>query len=274
VAYYIGNTDNTTSAGNWNVFLTFGAGSSSVIASDLIDPTSNGSTPAESNSGGLGAFGAYLKLNTKIYTYSGTNYTGNSSDRGTVVKWTGGSGNLTLGLSTLFSNGFITGLQNRSTTGGVINVYTVSPDLLNDQSDSNLSNPAVIQLQPGESTFFITDGNGNWYTFCFSSNAQYAIQNISYSLATSSGAVAVSTADAANQIQTFQGTYGTDPYPEVAVTFPISLVQQYFINNLSTTNSLSVSILNETTPGLYLHGFTGLNHNHLYRWHPFISVTE
>jgi hypothetical protein len=248
LAYFAGNTDNTTSGGNWNVFLTLGAGSSSVIASDLIDPTSNSSSPPESNSGGLGAFGAYLKLNTKVYTYSGTDYIGNPSDRGTIVTWTAGSGNYIFDLSTTVGNGFITGLQNRSTTGGVVSVYTTAPDLLNDEADSNTSLPSVIQLQSGESTFFISDGDGNWFTFAYSSNAQYAIQNISYSLATSGGTVTVSTSDAANQIQTFQGTYGSSPYPNVDVTFPASLVQQYFINNLSTTNSLSVSILNETNP--------------------------
>ncbi len=250
LAYFIGNTDNTSSNGNWNVFLTLGAGTSSVIASDLIDPTVNGSTPPESNSGGLGAFGQYLKLNTKVYNYAGTNYVGNASDRGTIVTWTAGSGNLTLGSSATLGNGFITGLQNRSITGGVISVYTASPDLLNGQPNSNTSIPSIIQLQPGESSFFITDGDGNWYSFLYSSNAEYAIGNISHSLASSGGAITVSAADASNQIQTFQDTYQTAPstYPVVTVTFPASLVQQYFINNLSTTNSLSVSIFQETVP--------------------------
>lgn len=250
LAYFIGNTDNTSSDGNWNVFLTLGAGTSSVIASDLIDPTVNGSTPPESNSGGLGAFGQYLKLNTKVYNYAGTNYVGNASDRGTIVTWTAGSGNLTLGSSTTLGNGFITGLQNRSITGGVINVYTASPDLLNGQPNSNTSIPSIVQLQPGESSFFITDGNGNWYSFLYSSNAEYAISNITNPIG-DSGSITISAANAANQIQTFQGTYGGGPsYTPVNVYFPTTITQQYFINNLSTTNSLIVSVTGETDPSL------------------------
>lgn len=247
VAYYVGNTSNTTSAGDWNVFLKLGAGSSSVVASSLIDGSNNGGDPLEYNSGGLGAFGNFIKLNPRTYTYSGTDYVGNSSDRGTIVTWTAaGSGNYTLMLSSIAvgtQGGFITGLQNRSSTltGGTITVLTTSPDLLNGSSDT-------IVLQPGDSTLFVTDGNGNWYTLCYSTNNQYAIGTTSYSLATSGGAIGVTAIEAAFQIQIFTGTYGTSPYTTVPVTYPTTVTQQYFINNQSSTNSLLVSIDGETDP--------------------------
>lgn len=268
LAYYVGNTSNDTAAGTWDVFLELGAGSSSVTAASLVDPTANGS--GEPNAGGLSAYSQYLKINQAIFDYTGTTYAGNASDLGNVVTWKSGSGTYTLAAASSVKNGFITGVQNRSTTGGIINITPSGSDNLNGVN-------AVLQMQVNESTYLISDGSSNWYTFCYSSNIAYVIQEIGYNLATSGGAITISVTDAAYQIQAFNGTYGAFPYATVLVTLPATLVQQYFINNTSTTNSIQIYVIGESDanfkytvlPGNRFVGFT--DGTHLYNAPNYIA---
>ena len=272
VCYYLGNTDNSTSAGNWNVFITLGAGSSSVVASDLIDGTFNGY--GEPNAGGLKAYSTYLKINQFIFPYAGTAYVGNSSDLGNVVTWTAGSGTYTLPAASAVANGFISGLQNLSSAGGVISITPQGSDTLNTlDGPYTTASSSPFSMQVYESTYFISDGVSNWYTFCFSSNVEYVIENIGHNLTTSGGSITISSTDAAFQIQTFTGTY----LSTVDVTFPATLTQQYFINNTSSTTSILVYIAGETDaayqytilPGDRLTTFT--DGTHLYNSPNFIS---
>jgi hypothetical protein len=242
IAYFVGSTDNTTADGEW-VFLTLAAGTSSVIASSLVDLTLNPGTPSgslnEPNAGGLKAYSTYLKMNQSIFPYAGTAYVGNQSDLGNIVTWTEGSGTYTLALANSVSNGFITGIQNRSTLGGIITLTPQGGDLINGSS-------VAIQMQVNESTYLVSDGGVNWYTFAYSSNTAYVIQNIGYNLGSSIGTITVPISDGSYQIQTFSGSYGSPGYPTINVLLPATLTQQYFINNLSTTNSILVYINGET----------------------------
>ncbi len=271
-AYFVGSTNNTVSTGDW-VFLTLAAGTSSVIASSLVDLTLNPGSPSgslnEPNAGGLKAYSTHLKINQSIFPYTGTAYVGNESDLGNIVTWTSGSGTYTLALADSVSNGFITGIQNRSTLGGIITLTPQSGNYINGSSVS-------IQIQVSESTYLVSDGGDNWYTFAYSSNIAYVIQNIGYSLASSGGTITVPIADGSYQIQTFTGSYGAST-DVVNVLLPATLTQQYFINNLSPTNSILVYIAGESEseykytilPGNRLTTFT--DGTHLYNAPNFLS---
>lgn len=273
VAYFVGNTDNTIANGDW-VFLTLAAGTSSVIASSLIDQTLNPGTPSgslnEPNAGGLKAYSTKLKINQSIFPYSGTTYVGNQSDLGNIITWTQGSGTYTLALANSVSNGFISGLQNRSVLGGIITITPQGGNLINGSA-------STIKMQVDESTYLVSDGGSNWYTFAYSSNVDYVIQNIGYSLSSSGGTITIPINDGAYQIQTFSGSYNSPTYPSVNVLLPSTLTQQYFINNTSTTNSIIVYIAGETLnqykytilPGNRLTTFT--DGTHLYNSPNFLS---
>lgn len=272
-AYFVGSTNNTVSTGAW-VFLTLAAGTSSVIASSLVDLTLNPGTPSSSldepNAGGLKAYSTHLKINQSIFPYTGTAYVGNQSDLGNIVTWTEGSGTYTLALADSVSNGFITGIQNRSSLGGIITLTPQGGNLINGSS-------VALQIQVDESTYLISDGGDNWYTFAYSSNIAYVIQNIGYSLSSSGGTITVPISDGSYQIQTFTGSYNPTAYTTVNVLLPATLTQQYFINNLSPTNSLLVYINGEPLsqykylilPGNRLTTFT--DGTHLYNSPNFLS---
>ena len=275
IAYYVGSTSNTVSTGAW-VFLTLAAGTSSVIASSLVDLTLNPGTPTSSlnepNAGGLKAYSTHLKMNQSIFPYTGTAYVGNESDLGNIVTWTSGSGTYTLALANSVSNGFITGIQNRSTLGGIITLTPQGGNLINGSG-------VAIQIQVSESTYLVSDGGNNWYTFAYSSNIAYVIQNIGYSLGSSGGTITIPIADGSYQIQTFTGSYGA-PTDVVNVLLPATLTQQYFINNLSPTNSILVYIAGESEleykytilPGNRLTTFT--DGTHLYNAPNFLSNAD
>jgi hypothetical protein len=272
LAYYVGTTSNSTSAGDW-VFLTLASGTANVIASNLIDATLNTGTPScsldEPNAGGLKAYSTHLKINQSIFPYTGTAYIGNQSDLGNIVSWTGGSGIYTLASASSVYNGFITGLQNRSTLGGVISLTPQGGDLINGSANT-------FAIQVDESTYLVSDGGSNWYTFAYSSNIAYIIQNVEYSLTSLPQTIVIPTANSSYQIQTFSGTYASGNLM-VDVELPPTIVQQYFINNLSTTNAIYVYIQSEALdeykyivmPGNRLTTFT--DGTHLYNSPNFLS---
>lgn len=271
IAYYIGNTDNSTEAGTWNVFIELGAGSSSVIAASLIDLTSNGA--GEPNAGGLKAYANHLKINQYIFPYTGTAYVGNLSDLGNIVSYNAsGSGTYELMSAASVSNGFITGFQNRSSGGGVVDIIYQSGDSLNGSTST------VLQMQVNESTYFVSDGVSNWYTFCYSANISYVISNITYGIPTSETAtdtITVTIPQSAFQIQTFQTISGSAT--TVQVIYPNTITQQWFINNASISTLvlyLSSDSGNPTykytvLPGGTLTMFT--DGTHLYNSPNFIS---
>lgn len=271
VAYYIGNTDNSTEAGTWNVFIELGAGSSSVIAASLIDLTSNGA--GEPNAGGLKAYANHLKINQYIFPYTGTAYVGNLSDLGNIVSYNAsGSGTYELLSAASVPDGFITGFQNRSSGGGVVDIIYQSGDSLNGSTST------VLQMQVNESTYFVSDGVSNWYTFCYSANISYVISNITYGIPTSETAtdtITVTIPQSAFQIQTFQTISGSAT--TVQVIYPNTITQQWFINNASISTLvlyLSSDSGNPTykytvLPGGTLTMFT--DGTHLYNSPNFIS---
>jgi len=242
IAYFVGNTDNTTTTGDWLV-ITLGAGSASVIASQLIDQTTGpGSEP---NAGGLIALSNHLKINQVPFVYTGTAYSVTASDRGNVVTFTNASSSTyTLPSPASVGNGFITGLQNRSTGAAIITVSVGSPYVLYGP----VGVAANFQMQVNESTYFISDGVSNWYTFLYSSNIQYVIQKNQTDLTSvGGGTYTVPNTSAIYQIQIFTSSYsGT-----TTVLFPGTVTQQYFIANNSTTASLLVYLAGDSAPYQY-----------------------
>ncbi len=123
-------TDNSDAAGEWSVLL-LGTGSSGASAAAL---SGYGLSPLTNS-----------KINTNLpETVITGPYTVLATDRGTILSYTGGTNTMTLPAPV---NGFIVGVVNNSTIGGLL---TIAP-------------PGGIKIN-GESTFILSPGYGIFIT--------------------------------------------------------------------------------------------------------------
>ena len=215
VAQYIFVTNNSTVNGTW-ASVTFGAGTAAANAAALAGY-------------GLVASGLTLNQVYPVLSYSAdsTLTSANSAD---LSVWTGGAGTLTLpSAGTVGTGWFITVKNNGS------GILTVTPNG-SDTIDGNVNQ----QLQLTESISLVSNGT-NWNSFGYGRSNQFAYTLLS--LAVTGGNLTLTSAQAANTIQTYSGTLTAGQIVIVPAT-----VQLYTITN-NTTGNFPFTVKTSTSGG-------------------------
>lgn len=195
---YIYITANPDEEGTWGN-IAFGTGSSSADAATLA---------------GFGLLATSTTLNQShpITTFSSST-TATASFRAQAYVWTGGAGTLTLTASSTLGNNWFTLLRNAGT--GNLTIAPSGGDLVNGS--------ATIDLAPTDSCFLCCSGT-TFYTVGLGKSTQFNFTQLTK--AVTSGAVALTSAEAANVIQKYTGTLSGN----VTVTIP-QVIQVYYITN-------------------------------------------
>ena len=215
IAQYIYVTSNATVAGTWSVF-TFGAGTSAANASTLAGY-------------GLTAIGATLNQSYTVVNYYGSS-TLPTSVRAQFNVWGGGVGTLTLpSASTAGANWFCM-VRNNGT--GIVTLTPVGTDTIDGNSTQ--------QLQLTESLVIVSNGSG-WNTFGYGRSNQFAYTQLA--LAVTGGTTTLTSAQAANTIQTYSGVLTSNQIIVVPST-----VQLYTVTN-NTTGAYSLTIKTSAVSG-------------------------
>ena len=221
VADFIYLTDNTTTNGVWAVVV-FGTGVSQANASTLAGY-------------GLMAIGSTLNESYPLSTVSSA-YTFLPSDRAAFYVWTGGAGTLTLPNSSVVGNDWFVIVRNSGT-----GVLTISP---NGTSSDTIDGNAQQQLQLTESVVLVSNGTTGYSTFAYGRSNTFVYTNLFVN--TTGGTTTLTTAQAANAIQTYVGTLTSN-----AVIVLPSTVNLYALKN-STTGSYSLTFKTSTAGGTTL----------------------
>ena len=208
VAQYVFLTDNTTTNGVW-ASVVFGAGTSSANAASLA---------------GYGLLASGLTLNQvyPVLSYS-TDYVLTSANSADLSVWTGGVGTFTLPSATAVGTGWFITLKNNGT-----GILTITP-----AGTNTIDGNASQQLQLTESISLVSNGS-NWNSFGLGRSNSFAYTLLS--LTVNGGTLTLSSAQAANTIQTYTGVLASNQ-----IVIVPSTVQLYTItNNTSGTYSFTV----------------------------------
>ena len=208
LAWYIYLTDNTTSQGTW-AEVQFGAGVSTANASALAG---YGLTP----------------INTTLnQAYSITNLysstTLSTSSRAQMFVWSTGAGTITLPSSGTAGNNWFAIIKNNGT-----GIVTITP-----QGSDTIDGNATQQLQLTESLVVVCNGSG-FNTFAYGRSNAFAYTQLAVTV--TGGTYVLSSAQAANTIQTYSGALGSNQIIQVPST-----VQLYAITN-NTTNAYTLTV--------------------------------
>ena len=208
LAWYIYLTDNTTSQGTW-AEVQFGAGVSTANASALAG---YGLTPINTT----------LNQAYSVSTlYSST--TLSASSRAQMFVWSTGAGTITLPSSGTAGNNWFAIIKNNGT-----GIVTITP-----QGSDTIDGNATQQLQLTESLVVVCNGSG-FNTFAYGRSNAFAYTQLAITV--TGGTYVLSSAQAANTIQTYSGALGSNQIIQVPST-----VQLYAITN-NTTNSYTLTV--------------------------------
>lgn len=212
IAQFIYVTTNNTIPGTWGK-VQFGAGTSAANASDL-------------DGYGLTAIGNTLNTTTAVNTFSSA-YTLLPSDQSSIYVWTGGAGTVTLPSAVGVGSGWNVILKNDGT--GILNIALTGSNTIDGQSSA--------QLQIGESLVVVSSGI-NFYSYAYGRSATFfftaLVKNIT------GGTVTLTSLEAANIIQEYQGTLTSN-----AVIILPPTVQLYSLQN-KTTGSFTLTFKTTT----------------------------
>jgi hypothetical protein len=178
ISEFVYLVDNSTNNGSWES-VQFGAGTSAANAAALAG-------------NGLIAIGTELNTGTPTYLFS-SNYSMVASDRSSFYVWTGGAGTITLPDSGSVGSQWYSIIKNDGT--GILTVYPTGANTI----DGNVS----FQLQIGESFVVVSNGS-NFYSYAYGRSATFFFTQLL--LTVTGGTVTLSTAQAENIIQEYQGT--------------------------------------------------------------------
>lgn len=216
VAEYVYVTDNSTINGSWES-VTFGAGTSAANASTLAGY-------------GLKAIGTTLNTVTPVSTFS-SNYTMITSDQSSLYVWTGGAGNVTLpGAAAVGANWYVI-IKNDGT--GILNVLPSGSDTI----DGEVSK----QLQIAES-FVVVSSGSTYYSYAYGQSAEFFFTQLTKNV--TGGTVVLTSAEASNIIQEYQGTLTSN----ATIVLPPTVQLYSFRNN--TTGSYSLTFTTGVSGGL------------------------
>jgi hypothetical protein len=205
-------TDNTSSEGEWEVLL-LGTGSSGANANAL----SGYGLSSLTNS----------KINTNLPETVITNaYTVQPSDRGSILSYTGGTNNIILPSPV---DGFIVGVINNSTVGGLL---TLQPPL-----GYTINNASNLSLAPGDSTFITGGAN---YNAIGIGRLNFGTDSLLELDVSASINITLTTAQSSNNIIIFSGNLSNN----INVYFTPVQVNKYDIYNNTTGGfNITVSVL-------------------------------
>jgi hypothetical protein len=197
-AKYIYLTDNTTVAGEWQVF-TFGTGTSTADASLLAGE-------------GLKVVGAGIAQNISTSTSAGPVIFG-SQDRASAWVLTGGSTTVDLPNLVDAENGWFVSVRNSGT--GSLTIQT---------PDGALIDGAVTKvLVPDETVTVLSDGAA-WYTFGFGRSAEFVFTKLVLDI-TAGGTFTLTSAQASNKLLQFIGAAPGNVTVEVPTVVSIYYTQ-------------------------------------------------
>lgn len=202
-------TDNTTEAGMWQV-LQYGVGVSSANAASLAGF-------------GLRAINTTINQSMPVTSFN-TSYTTSSTDRASVLLWTGGAGVLTFQNPATAGSDWFINFRNQGT-----GVVTLTPPGI-----TRIDGNATKDVAPTESCIIFCDGT-NYYTIGFGQNVNFAFSYTVIPLP-ASGTYTLSTAEQNLIAYKFTGALSGN----IAVVVPPT-VQQYWVDN-STTGSYTMTI--------------------------------
>jgi len=227
-SYYLTLTDN----GTW-VSIQLGATTSSATAASLIDTSTDSN--GHQNNGGLSAFATHIKMNQRINTFSGSNYTQASGDRGSLLVWTGGNGTYNCLSAASLGNGYNFSIHNASTVSGII---TVTPN-----GADEIDGGPTFQIKANESATFICNGTSGFYTLGFGQQFTNVVTEAIVPLSSAvADVVTITQEQARNLILNFTGSSGAPFYPDITIALPSNFVNQYYLQNSSTTNDVIVQV--------------------------------
>jgi len=201
--------DNSTQAGIWGI-THLGAGTTSADASILA---------------GLGTISLNSEINTNFPGKTiGSNYQVLSSDRASILVWTGGAGTITLPTQLA---GFYIAVNNEGT--GVVTIAT--PDA------TTIDGQVSFQLNPSESSYFIGVGvGGNWNTLGFGVESFFQVNVLSpINLAPVNPSITLTNSQASRLVHQYTGNLANN----VTVYYPAAAGQWYIWNN--TTGAFTVT---------------------------------
>ena len=231
-SYYLTLTDNSSVNGTW-VSVQLGATTSSATAASLIDTSTDSN--GHQNNGGLSAFVNHIKMNQRINTFSGSNYTQASGDRGSLLVWTGGNGTYNCLSAAALGNGYNFSIHNASTVSGII---TVTPN-----GADTIDGGPTFQIKTNESATFISNGTSGFYTLGFGQQFTNVVTEAIVPLSSAiADVVTITQEQAKNLILNFTGSSGAPTYPDITIALPANLVNQYYLQNSSTTNDVLVQV--------------------------------
>lgn len=182
IAEYVYVTDNTTINGTWQT-VTFGAGTSAANAATLAGY-------------GLKAINTTLNTATPVTTFS-ANYTLLTSDRSSMYVWTGGAGTVTLPIAANVGSNWFAIIKNDGT--GILNVALQGSDTIDGQVSA--------QLQISESFVVVSSGTA-WYSYAYGQSATFFFTQLTKTV--TGGTVTLTSAEASNIIQEYQGTLASN----------------------------------------------------------------
>lgn len=207
IAEYVYVTDNSTINGSWET-VTFGAGTSSANAATLAGY-------------GLKAVSTTLNTVTPVSTFS-SDYTMIPADQSSLYVWDGGAGSITLPSAASVGASWFVIVKNDGT--GILNVYPSGSDTI----DGEVSK----QLQIAESFVLVSSG-ATFYSYAYGQSAEFFFTQLAK--AVTGGTVTLTSAEAANIIQEYQGTLTSN----CTVVLPPT-VQLYSLRN-NTSGAFSLT---------------------------------
>ena len=215
IAQYIYVTNNSTIDGTWGT-VQFGAGTSAANAATLAGF-------------GLTALSTTLNTSTAVTSFSST-YTFLPSDRSSLYVWVGGAGTVNMPSAVDVGAGWFVVIKNDGT--GILNVAMSGTNTIDGQSGA--------QLQIAESFVVVSNGT-NWVSYAYGQSSQFFFTQLVKNV--TGGTVTLTSAEASNVIQEYQGTLTSN----CIVVLP-STVQFYSFQN-KTTGSFSLTFKTSSVGG-------------------------
>lgn len=231
--YYLTLADNSDASGIW-IPIQLGATTSSATAASLIDTSLDSNS--HQNNGGLSAFPTnYIKMNQRANTFDGSTYNQASGDRGSLLVWTNGNGTYNCLSAASVGNGYNFSIHNASTVSGLITVTPNGSDTIDGQSS--------FIIKANESATFISNGVSSFFSLGYGQQFNNVVTEAEVPLSDAvSNVIEITLDQAKNLILSFTGSSGAPTYPDITIALPSNFVNQYYLQNASTTNDIIVQV--------------------------------
>lgn len=209
ISKYYFVSDNSTVAGIWES-VTFGAGSSSATAGDLVGY-------------GLKAITTSLNQSHSVVTFS-VNTTIDSTYRAKMVVATGGTTTVSLPAVATAGDDFFFMFRNEGT-----GTVTIDPN-----ASETFDSAATFLVQPGESLMAVCSGSA-WYSVGYGRSTLYQFTQLVKDVS-AAGSFTLTAAEASNKLLSFIG----NPGGAVTIVVPNTVAIYYTQSAISTAQTITV----------------------------------